>query len=67
MLTTGDFVHAIQAFIGVRADGDTPALLLADQLQQTGYAPDKLIFDRTAGAPKRFASISIPRRAFIGF
>lgn len=57
LLTTGDFIHAIRAFTGARADGDTPALLIARQLAQTGYAPAKLIFDRAAGAPKRFADV----------
>ena len=58
LLTTDVFVHQIQAFTGARADGDTPALLLAAQLAQTGHAPAKLIFDRAAGAPKRFADVA---------
>jgi hypothetical protein len=58
VLATDTFVYGVVACTGARPDGDMPALLLTEQCQRRNFAPTRLIFDRAAGTPKRFAQVA---------
>jgi hypothetical protein len=63
VLATANFVRGIGAHTGATLDGVTVAPSLARHLEQFGFAPERLVYDRAAGTPKHIADV---RRASDG-
>jgi hypothetical protein len=63
VLATANFVRGIQANTGATPDGATVAPAIARHLEQFGFAPQRLVYDRAAGTPKHIADV---RRASSG-
>jgi len=57
LAATPNFVFSIVAYTGAQPDGEVPALLMAREVRQLGFAPAKLVFDAAAGDPKRIADV----------
>jgi len=63
VLATANFVRGIGARTGATPDGATVAPSVARHLEQFGFAPQRLVYDRAAGTPKHIADV---RRASNG-
>ena len=57
VLATANFVRGIQANTGATPDGATVAPGIARHLEQFGFAPLRLVYDRAAGTPKHIADV----------
>jgi len=57
VLATANFVRGIQANTGATPDGATVAPGIARHLEQFGFAPQRLVYDRAAGTPKHIADV----------
>lgn len=63
VLATANFVRGIHGHTGATPDGATVAPSIARHLEQFGFAPERLVYDRAAGTPKHMADV---RRASDG-
>ena len=55
---TPTFIREINAVTGATPDSSGVAPLIANQLEQLGLVPPKLIYDKAAGTPKIFAQVA---------
>lgn len=63
VLATANFIRGIGAHTGATPDGATVAPSIARHLEQFGFSPQRLVYDRAAGTPKHMADV---RRASNG-
>lgn len=57
VLASANFVRGIQANTGATPDGATVAPAIARHVEQFGFAPTRLVYDRAAGTPKHIADV----------
>jgi hypothetical protein len=57
VLASANFVRGIHTYTGATPDGATIAPSIARHLDQFGFAPERLVYDRAAGAPKHIAHV----------
>ena len=58
LLTSNDFVRAIEAYTGACPDGPTLAPVLQAQYDHQGFFPAKLVYDSAAGFGKVYAQVA---------
>lgn len=58
LTATTRFIRAVVGMTGATPDSKLVAPPLAEQRQELGVVPPKLIYDRAAGSPKSFAEVS---------
>ena len=63
VLASANFIRGIRGNTGATPDGATVAPSIARHLEQFGFAPKRLVYDRAAGTPKHIADV---RRASDG-
>jgi hypothetical protein len=57
VLATANFVRGIRGHTGATPDGATVAPSIARHLEQFGFVPERLVYDRAAGTPKHIADV----------
>lgn len=57
VLASANFVRGIHANTGATPDGATVAPAIARHVEQFGFAPTRLVYDRAAGTPKHIADV----------
>ena len=57
ILASANFVRDVEVYTGATPDGSTVAPSAATHLEQFGFAPERLVYDRAAGTPKHIADV----------
>lgn len=63
LLASANFVRGVTVYTGATPDGATVAPSVATHVEQFGFAPERLVYDRAAGTAKQMADV---RRASDG-